>query len=109
MWLEGSEGSEGCEAKAVVLWLWVFLQAFSFIRASEFRVPVLFPKRANVLYILRALPGGGYYFYTEEDSAAQGGPNTCSGSYRKDCSQESNLGLSVSQVSTPANTPGHLC
>lgn len=55
------------------------------------------------LYIRRAaLHGGSYCFYTEEETEAQRGPATFSGSHRKDCSQDSNPGLSGTEASVPA-------
>lgn len=68
VWLEGHEGSAEPDVRAVVLWLWIFLQAFSFKRASEFREPVLFPERATLhpqstawrklLFLYQRGPGG---------------------------------------------------
>lgn len=102
VWLEGSRGQRNGRSRP---WFTGFGSACKRSHSLELRSSgCLCCFHSGPPYILRAaLPGGSYYFYTEGDPETQGGPDTCSGSHRKDRSQDSNPGLSDSEARWPTH------
>lgn len=96
---------------AVIRGVWILFQVFSFIRPSEFRVPVLSSQQASLHP--QSSPAWKELVFLlplKRTLKLERGSNTCSGSRRKGCSQDSHPGLWGTEARVPANNiPGHLC